>query len=615
MERSRNLRERVGIEEDIIKKSCSLAMRAATVAHQSPPPFLQDTTYHSAHAIFAFPSSWSFTDWFTSSADSTIDLPLFPSLRVVGSSSETAFINPEFLRCFYTIMRNSALEQQVRRAVAERRQLVFTGHSSGGAIAILATLWLLEQSLKLETPHNQRLPFCITFGSPLIGDRIFAHALGRENWSSCFLHFITRYDIIPRMSLSHPSSIQPEFHPILHFFDPNSVYFNLNSIGKSPQAVSFFSIVLRNASSVASYNACSSMGSTNMLLETIPGFVKLSPYRPVGTYIFCTGNGGLVCVRNGDAVLQLLFYSLQLGPEEDVAEIAYRSLKEHLVYGSEVQESLEMQDIVYLDSLAELPLSLEDGSSDEMQLVHTALQQLGLSVEARLCLHAAGESEKQKLRNQAKIRANSSKIEEALKFIHGYRVTCEIRGVGYYDAFKLQKDTGDFDVNIKRLDLAGLWDEIIDMLKRYELPDNFEARTEWVELGTSYRRLVEPLDIANYYRHFKNEDTGPYLINGRPRRYRYTQKWLERAKRMPANSSSESCFWAKVEELCVDNANNKPFEETKGRVLELEKEMLGWLTSGEVGRDVLLEESTFVKWWKTLPQQHQLVSCLAKYMS
>ncbi|MED6203495.1 Protein eds1L, partial [Stylosanthes scabra] len=61
------------------------------------------------------------------------------------------------------------------------------------------------------------------------------------------------------------------------------------------------------------------------------------------------------------------------------------------------------------------------------------------------------------------------------------------------------------------------------MLKRYELPDEFEGKKEWIELGTSFRRLVEPLDIANYYRHLKNEDTGPYMIKARPKRYRYTQ--------------------------------------------------------------------------------------------
>lgn len=237
------------------------------------------------------------------------------------------------------------------------------------------------------------------------------------------------------------------------------------------------------------------------------------------------------------------------------------------------------------------------------------------SLEARLSLRAAGEWENQRLRNQAKIDANHSKIQEALSSLSNYRARCEMRGLGYYDAFKLQQDKEDFDANVRRLELAGLWDEIVEMLRRYELPDNFEGRTDWVDLATSYRCLVEPLDIANYYRHAKNEDTGPYMVKGRPRRYRYTQRWLEQAHRMPAWSSMESCFWAQVEELCTDSGSNEPFEETKERVLELEKQVSMWLSSGKLGKDVLLGESTFVKWWKTLPIQHRLGSSISRFMN
>lgn len=236
-------------------------------------------------------------------------------------------------------------------------------------------------------------------------------------------------------------------------------------------------------------------------------------------------------------------------------------------------------------------------------------------MEARLCLRAARESKLQAFRNKAKIEANYGKIQEALKSLRHYQEMCEIRQVGYYDAFKLQRDNEDFNANLKRLELAGLWDEIVEMLKRYELPDDFECQMEWVKLGTHYRRLVEPLDIANYYRHFKNEDTGPYIMKGRPTRYNYTQRWLEHAWKMTAWSSSDSVFWAKVEELYVCTANGRPFEEIRGRVLELEKEVLKWVAGGELGRDVFLESTTFVKWWKTLPQQHRLSSCLARLMN
>ncbi|KAI8018786.1 hypothetical protein LOK49_LG04G01999 [Camellia lanceoleosa] len=40
------------------------------------------------------------------------------------------------------------------------------------------------------------------------------------------------------------------------------------------------------------------------------------------------------------------------------------------------------------------------------------------------------------------------------------------------------------------LELAGMWDESIEMLKRYELLDEFEGHKEWIELGTEYIQTI-----------------------------------------------------------------------------------------------------------------------------
>ncbi|XP_068648444.1 protein EDS1-like [Aristolochia californica] len=605
---SRNPGEIFGIEEAIVSESCSLSMKLSQTFF--PPPFLQSSGLYqrsSSHAIFAFSPAFSLDDW-----DHRIhhgdDLSLFPSLRLI-SGYDTALIHPPFLRRFHQILATSLLDHEVRRAVTERKRIIFTGHSSGGPIAVLATIWLLEQSLNLKNPTNQSLPICITFGSPLVGDIVFGHALRREDWAQRFLHFVSRYDLVPRLLLS---PVDPQLHHILQFFHPNSPSFNQEDISSSQQTLHMYTTVMRNASYVATHRACEAMGSTNLLLDALLGLVKMSPYRPVGTYVFCVGNEKLVIVKNSDAVLQLLFYCLQVSPEESVAEIASKSLKKHLMYESEVRHCLEKMDVVCLEHLEKVPLSSEDGGEDDqMALIQSVLNELGMSTEARLSLRATGEIEKQKMRNQGKIDSNYSKIEKALKSLESYKSSCALRGVGYYDSFKLQRDIEDFNANLKRLELAGLFDEILEMMKRYELPDAFVTRVEWVEMGTNYRRLVEPLDIANYYRHSLNEETGPYLNKGRPKRYKLPQQLLERIRRLPAGSCSESCFWATVEELRIEK---RSFAETKERVLELEKQLLGWLTSGEMTKDVLVEGSTFVQWWKTLPDEHRMTSCIGKVL-
>ncbi|KAI3454588.1 hypothetical protein Pfo_011251 [Paulownia fortunei] len=593
------LGENIGLREEIIQKACKLSMKA----HDKYPgkPYIHEKTRGSTDTFFAFPGSWSVDDWYSRKpfGDIKVDLSKFPSMKSVGNE-EIALVNEAFSRRFEGLLSRSSLAVEVEKAMSDKKQIIFAGHSSGGPIAILAAIWFFEKYIRFN--HYQISPFCVTFGSPLAGNHIFSHALRRENWARYFIHFVMRHDIVPRIMLAPLSHIEQGLQHILEFLNPKSPY---NYLHDSTVASNFLLSVMRNALSVASHAACYLKGCTNLLLETVASIVELSPYRPFGIFIFCTGNGKLVVLDNPDAVLQLLFFCLQLSPEEENSDFLHGMFKEHSVYESDLQESLNMQDITYLVNLVDVPLSADAITNDA-----AALNDLGLTTRARLCLRAAGELEKQKLENQKKIDSNKDTIKEALKKIQEYQTSCEIRKVGYYDAFKIQREITDFNANVKRLELSGIWDEIVEMIKRYELPDGFEGRKEWIELGTLFRRLLEPLDIANYYRHLKNEDTGPYMVKARPKRYRFTQKWREHAERMPVGLSSETTFWAEVEELRV-----KPYGQVKDIVLRLEEQVLTWVSGGWLGKDVFLDESTFIKWWKTLPFDHRSGSCLAGFIS
>lgn len=599
--------ERITAREELTRRACSLAMKAHW-SSAGKPYICEKARSSSSEVIFAFSGSWESGEWFAHKpfGETKIKAELFPSLKTIGSN-QAAGVNEAFLRRFEAVLANSSLTNEVEKAAAEKKQTVFTGHSSAAPIAIFAALWLLEKQR-----HTCGIPpDCITFGSPLVGDWIFAHALKRECWSQYFTHFITRYDIVPRIFLSPLSTMERELQPTLHYFNPKSPLYTSDYIAKTTEASIFVINVMRNASAVTSHAACKLMGSTNLILETVTKFVELSPYRPSGTYVFCTGSGKLVILENPDAIFQVLFYCLQLASESEWAELPQRSLKDHLIYESALLETMGTKNVACLDNLEDLPLSAEDNGYDQNLAITTALNDLGLSTRARLTLRAAGELEKQRARNQSKVNSNRRKIEDLLRLLERYRANCEVQKVGYYDAFKIQKHIEDFNNNIRRLELAGIWDEMMEMLKRNELPDEFEKQKEWIELGTRYRRLVEPLDIANYYRHLKNEDTGSYIGKGRPTRYKFTQKWLEHAGKIVAEPVPESCFWAEVEELCISTCNKEEnFEAVKSRVQELERNLSRWARSGLLGKDVFLNESTFVQWWKKLPMQHRSTSCI-----
>ncbi|KAJ8753485.1 hypothetical protein K2173_022726 [Erythroxylum novogranatense] len=587
--------DNIGVGEEVIRKACKIAMKT----HKSPEKqYLSEKLRNSSAVVFSFPArNWLVNEWFQGSPFGTtkvdVDLDLFSSLKYIGLN-EKATVNDAFLRRFKAVLDNPKFINEVEAAVRDGKQVVFTGHSLGGPIAILATIWFLEMYQRSSPPRAE--PICLTFGSPLVGDKIMNHALMRENWSRYFIHFVMRYDIVPRISLSPLSSIQQQLQQILNFFNPKSHSYKQEPVQEAPV---FYETVIRNASSVASYTAAKMMGSSNLMLETVSNIIELSPYRPFGTYIFCAGNQKRIMIKNSDAILQLLFYSSQLSSLVERDSIALRSIKDHLNYVNELQESSAMQTVTLLDDnhLEKLPLS-SDGVNNEMVCI--ALNDLGLSSRARLCLRAAEELEKQKKRNQEAIDKKRGDIETQLKKLEAYKSKCELNKIGYYDAFKISRSEDDFKANIARLELAGIWDEIVEMLKRYELPDNFEAQEEWINLGTRYRHISEPLDIANYYRHLKNEDTGAYMKRGRPRRYQCTQRWREHAKRM-TSPSLESCFWAEVEELCLKTTTRPETEESIMRQIN---ELKKWIESGEIGKDVLLEDSTFMK----LLKQHSLAN-------
>ncbi|KAB5531966.1 hypothetical protein DKX38_018636 [Salix brachista] len=546
------LGENMVIKEEVIKKACSMAMDA----HKSPEKqyLSKKIKTSSSEVVFSFPGSWSVNDWFTGTSfgETKVDLQLFPSLKYIGLDV-TATVNEVFLNKFKALLANPLFKNEVGKAAADRRQIVFTGHSSGGAIAILATIW-------------------------------------RENWSSYFVNFVMRCDIAPQISLSPLSSIKQQLQQVLD-------YFNQKAQQPPNEAPAFYETVVKNASSVANYAACKIMGSTNPLLETISSFIELSPYRPLGTYVFCTGNGKLVVSNNPDAVLQVLYHASQLSTEEANRKmtVAQTSLRDHLNYGNDLQEYLKMSIVTCLHQHhpEALPLSLNVANA-ERERVDVALNDLGLSERARLCIHAAEALEKQRLRNQATIDEKQKDIKKCLDKLEAYKRKCALK-VGYYDAFKRSEEKEDFHANVERYELAGIWDEIIEMLKRNELPSEFEGRKEWIDLGTRYRRIVEPLDIANYYRHLMNENTGPYMEKGRPRRYRCTQRLREHAERLP-HEVPGSCFWAEVEELCIKTG----FQGIKECISHLNTKVKTWIKDEELGDDVLLENSTFMK----LQKQH-----------
>ncbi|OIV97084.1 hypothetical protein TanjilG_25674 [Lupinus angustifolius] len=606
--------DRIEISRDQIDKAFSLAWKA----HKTPEKHYlieKIRKYNRSEIIISFPASGSIKDWYSKGpfGETKVNLNLFASLKSIGNN-EAASVNEAFQSRFEAIVAKSSFEVKVEKAKKKGKQIVFTGHSSGAPMAILATLWTLE---KYHTPKSNagNHPLCVTFGSPLIGNKILSHATRRENWSIYFLHYVTRYDVVPRILFSPLSSFDKKFEAISQFFNPKSRSFMTQSTGKDAAISEFYFFVMSNTANVTSHDAYKQMEGMDATLETVANFIPLSPYRPFGTYIFCSGNGKegrKVVIRNPDAVLQLLFFCAQLSTEAEVDQVSDRSLREHIINGTEFQQTLGMHNFVYLDQLLKVPLSFADSSGD----INLALSDLGLSTSARLSLQAAVLIDERRSENEKKMKNKIDLVDEKMKELEKYKETWEHQKLGYYDAFKVQKDPdADFQANIKRLELAAIWDEIIELLRNYNLPDFLEGDEEWIKIGTRFRKLVEPLDISNYYRHLRHLEAGPYMDKGRPRRYRYTQRWFEHYKRKPEEQISESCFWAMIEDLWYKTSNTmNSFEDVKEDVEKIEGQIKKWVDDKKLDKDIFVEGSTLVKWWNSLPQQHRQGSCIRSFI-
>lgn len=100
------------LNEEIVKKSCSLAMKA----QNKPDKFLIEKSKDSSNVVIvAFPGSWSVNDWFSKDpfGEIKVDPQMFRSIRSVGIGVDDApaQVNKAFLDKFISILQS--LEREV----------------------------------------------------------------------------------------------------------------------------------------------------------------------------------------------------------------------------------------------------------------------------------------------------------------------------------------------------------------------------------------------------------------------------------------------------------------------------------------------------------------------
>ncbi|KAG5621693.1 hypothetical protein H5410_006911 [Solanum commersonii] len=144
-----------------------------------------------------------------------------------------------------------------------------------------------------------------------------------------------------------------------------------------------------------------------------------------------------------------------------------------------------------------------------------------------------------------------------------------------------------------------------------EMPQSEKAafRTRWLYSGTNYRRMVEPLDIAECYMKSGNTD---YVNLGRSEHYKKLEEW--RKEDNPSGSGNDRRKAAYVEEAIINSkrlreGSLEEKENAREYLVNFGEYVMKMIWSYSVSSEIFLPQSSFMNWWQEYRQD--ILSCLS----
>ncbi|XP_013606307.1 PREDICTED: senescence-associated carboxylesterase 101-like [Brassica oleracea var. oleracea] len=218
-------------------------------------------------------------------------------------------------------------------------------------------------------------------------------------------------------------------------------------------------------------------------------------------------------------------------------------------------------------------------------------------------------AEKKKLRYDQLKKLNDIKI--SMIYIEWYKKKSKKEKTGYYDRFKthLASSVSPFDIDIekRKREVNDYWRSLVEEVEKKPQSEKSLLKTRSLFSGNNYRRMVEPLDIAEYYHNGGRE----YRASGRSRHYVMLEKWFKEEKIEPVRCvkrdlsdflTFDSCFWSEVEEAlivskCLQTQEGER-EVLLRKLVRFEEYVWEMIRKREVSPEIFLEKSSFMKWWK-----------------
>lgn len=416
----------------------------------------------------------------------------------------------------------------------------------------VASLFTLWLLESFNRPGTKR-PLCITFGAPLIGDKGLQQAISQHlMWNSSFLHVAASQDLVPRFFISP--------------YNPDA-----------------------------------------MEIDSQTGI-----YKPFGIFLLCS-EYGCTSLEDPEAVYEVLAaMGLETArnqtPNEQWHMIYYDTIVERLM------STVSFKGISQLSEIIECPLR----AGIVLQLQAIGLNRRQQSGDSNLLIAKLEKWKKAYVLKRKMVfdpfkKLNNMKVYMA--YLEWYKKDSKSEDKGYYDSYKnrgfLKRDMEV--VKFKKY-LTNYWEKMVAEVERMPQKEEASFRTRWLYAGTNYRRMVEPLDIADYY---KGNGINDYKANGRSQHYIKLEQWLEEAgkplssqvntkkQNVSASLTEDSCFWAHVEEAliqCELLRNGQEEDSTRENLIKFEEYVMEQIKKYAVSPEIFLGGSSFMQWWKDYEQ-------------
>jgi hypothetical protein len=163
---------------------------------------------------------------------------------------------------------------------------------------------------------------CITFGSPLLGNKSFSQAISKERWGGNFIQVASKHDIMPRLLFAPITPLTSQLNFLLQFWHLSMTSPEFGKLAKQVsdrEKAELFTAVM-----------------DSLEASTQNGVISSSIlFHPFGNYFFVSEEGAL-CVDSPVTVIKMMHLLLSTSSPS-------RSIEDHLKYGEYVNRlSLEM---------------------------------------------------------------------------------------------------------------------------------------------------------------------------------------------------------------------------------------------------------------------------------